>query len=631
MKKSALVITLSLIFFICVISSVIAENETALISSNTNTNVSALNDAKEKGYDCLNKVSNRTDISLQDAIFGTLAIGYKKNLADKIEAEKSTDSCWPKSGCTLKETAQVALAYQRMGKSNEAIRNWLISKNATLTELNWFLQIDITNHVKSQCTIKYDTTQKTITILEDMRISGDAGSCFTTSSSGLWLKIKDSCVNKKFDISCKQDFITNILYQKTNGATVYVPSKTQSSSADGTLTEEVNARCFKTGSKCDYEGSLWAAYALSQSGKDVSAFMPYLVALAEDNQAYFPSTLIYLISGGDTQFSNILDSQQQSRFWEILGSKYGKYYDTSLALLALDGSSATEYDNAKEYLIEIQQKDGCWNNDNLRDTSFILYSLWKKPVASTIDPAPLTQLCEPTFGYCAARFACQDAGGQVLSADYECTSISNICCSIDATSKTCAEKEGNLCGEDEECPLGASTQSSDLGTCCLQSCEPKPQPIENTCEAVDGPENAQCKSECSATGETEDMSYTCDEFSVCCVPEKAGSSKWIWIIILLILIILIALAIIYRDKIRLSWFKFKGKASSTTLRRPGMPPSSSPTMLRPQARPFRPLPAQPSKPLFGFIPRPATPVKKPTASKDSEMEDTLKKLREMSK
>ena len=96
----------------------------------------------------------------------------------------------------------------------------------------------------------------------------------------------DKCLEKEFSVSCDQDFITALVYQKNTGSTVFVSSETHSSVSLGTTTEKVDSRCFSTGNKCDYEGSLWASIALAKVGEDVSQYIPYLLAFSGDNQKY---------------------------------------------------------------------------------------------------------------------------------------------------------------------------------------------------------------------------------------------------------------------------------------------------------------------------------------------------------
>jgi hypothetical protein len=76
--------------------------------------------AIDKAYECLETEIAENDVSLQESVFSTLALGSKSKLNDVIEDEEGSD-CWPKGGCKVKETAQVLLAYERAGKDTEDI------------------------------------------------------------------------------------------------------------------------------------------------------------------------------------------------------------------------------------------------------------------------------------------------------------------------------------------------------------------------------------------------------------------------------------------------------------------------------------------------------------------------------
>ncbi|MEK6850438.1 MAG: hypothetical protein AABX85_02605 [Nanoarchaeota archaeon] len=621
MKKSRFYIggfSFFIIGFILILNLVGAANST---DGGTPVSVSGSDTATgiDKGYKCLeDQVKNKSGLSLQEAIFTTLALGSKQNLQDKINSEKSSsDSCWPKSGCTIKETAQVLLAQKRAGKSIENIEKWLLSKNSTSSDLNWYLEVDISNHIAADCTLKYDGSEKTIKILDDMKITGNPGSCFSISRGGYWLLFRENCYDKEIQISCNQDFISAMVYEKKAGTTIYVLPDTHSSAALGSTSEKVSVKCFKSGTTCDYEGSLWAALALNKAGKNVDSFIPYLIAMAENNKKYFPSAFLYALTGAEDQYADIVQSQKQSRSWKMIGTPYGEYYDTSLAMLALTKTSAGELENTKNYLISIQGKDGCWDNDNIRNTAFLLYSGWPKVTVSVSDAGET--LCESVAGQsCENSVSCLEAGGRVLS-NFQCSGFSQ-CCSVKVALQSCSIKNGIICSSSQNCD-GNIVQSAE-GGCCVGACVNKP--VENTCEIIGN----SCRDSC-LDGEEEDSTKTCSS-GVCCTESTSTEPKsYAWLIItIIILIILVVLAIIFRNKLKIWWFKFKGKAKVSSITRPGVPPSSGQAHM-PQPV-YRPAPSSFSRP--GQIrAMPRTVARKPISDKDKEMEETLKKLREMSK
>lgn len=580
-------------------------SSSSVIASNTNVNSSNL----DKAYNCLRtQISDRDSLSLQEAVFSALALGSLTKTNDVITNQKSTsNNCWPKSSCTIKETAQVAIAYKRMGRDTSDVGKWLTSKNGTTSDLKWYLQIDAQNHNTSTCKVKYDSSERTFTIGSDMKLSGSGGDCLSISSSGYWLEIKDSCLNKEFEVSCNQDFVTSLLYKKASSTTVYVSEETHSAASLGKTTEKVNAQCFKLSGSCDYEGTLWAALAFKKLGKETDAFVPYLSALAEDNEKYLPESFLYILNNGQDWYSGVVQSQKQNRYWELSGSPYNRFYDTSVAMLALAGGSAGEFGSAQDYLLSIQTKEGCWNNNNIRDTAFILYSGWPNEVSSASDSG--SRSCESAGNFCEDRIACLDAGGNILS-NFECTTFSDSCCSVNVVEATCSQKNGIICASNQEC-TGRIETSAD-GSCCIAgACQNTV--VENLCESSGG----LCKSSCSS-GETENTNSCSSASDKCCVAQatKSSSSMWIWILIIGILIILVIIAFLFRDRLRVWWFRTSGKASTTSVKRPPTSPGA----------PMRYRPMMP----MGLAPRPVgMPVRRPV--QDSEMEETLRKLKEMSK
>lgn len=576
------------------------------------TPVYAQQEGVDKAYTCLeDEIANKTSetISLESAVFSTLALGSRTKLTEKIESERTNQDCWPKASCTVKDTAQVLLAYDSISKDTKDIINYLYTQNGSSTELTWYLQIDISNHIPASCTISYNTENHDIEIGEDMKILSGAGSCLTLSQSGYWLQVSRSCFDTNFQVSCNEDFITSLLYQKSGSQTIYVSSETHSQASSGTTEEKVTSECFKAGSSCDYEGTLWAALALQKSGEKVSSYLPYLLAFAEDNQRLFPSSFLYSLTSGDDQYNEVVQSQHSSGFWEAPNTKYNKFYDTSLALLSLQSSSAAESDTAKTYLLSIQTPKGCWNNNNIRDTAFILYSGWPKQSSAPGNGGGEPTCAEAGF-YCGSEYACAESQGQVYS-EYSCQGLQK-CCSIPLIEQTCAEKNGVLCSFSEQC--SGTEVSSAEGSCCLAVCQPK---VSETTECQEF--GGFCSSSCES-GETE-SSYSCNEQGVvCCLPEQSssGGSLWIWIILLIILIIILALAIIFRHKLQLWWFKLrnKGNGSNSQPSQPRSPPRFPPASQPPIQRP-------------NLIKR--QPVRRAPSKMDNDMEETLKKLREMSR
>ncbi len=605
MKKRAgiLLVIFSILF---VLAIVLGEAQSGNVSDSDEPT-----DKVEKAYQCLrDQVKDKSTFSLQDAVFATLALGSDSKLSDKIEQEKrDSESCWPKTGCTIKDSAQVLLAYERSGKNRNSVKDWLLSKSGNAQDLTWYLEIDIQNHASSECTLQHDAQKTKVRIKEDMKIDGNPGSCLEVSYGGYWLKIREQCLDKEFTISCDKDFITALVYQKRTGGTVFVSSETHSSASLGTTNEKVESKCFLAGGKCDYEGTLWAAVALDKIKEDSSAYLPYLVALAEDNQRYLPSAFLFILAGGDDNYAELAQKQKLGQYWEVIGSSYNRFYDTALALLALSGTGSGEAENAKNYLLSVQTREGCWNNNNIRDTGFILYSAWQKAGSSG---GGGEAFCESAGHFCEAANECLNSGGTILEG-FSCTNFRSSCCTVRVQDVTCAQKRGLICASSQTC-TGTIEQSAD-GSCCVSgACEDLPS--VNLCAISEG----TCKTSCSS-GEDE-IDESCPDFGdVCCrqaeeAPELGIS--WIWITILIVLVILVILAIIYRHKLQIWWHsRRRGREPSLSARRP------------------------PGYPGMGMMPRPMQryasrgPAVRTTrgarSEGDRELEETMKKLKEMSK
>ncbi|MAG38406.1 hypothetical protein CMI45_03420, partial [Candidatus Pacearchaeota archaeon] len=574
MRKGVMLLLVLVFMSVMIVMSsigVLAENHTDSGEEERNTGLEGL----DKGYACLRgEIDEKSSLSLDEAIFSVLALGSNSKAVDKIEDEKESNrDCWPKGNCNIGETARVLLAYDRMGRSTRGIEEWLSSQNGTATDLTWFLEIDIQSHEASECRVKHDGTEKSVTIKDDLTLqwkSGGASSCLSIDSQGgsYWLSIKENCLDKEFEISCEDDFITTLLYRKGLTGTLFVSSETHSSAGLGSTEEKVSSQCFGAGGtgSCDYESTLWGVLALHEVGENVEAFLPYLLALSGNNGEHFPSAFLYILTNSQDQFAEIVQKQKQNKYWEIAGSSGNRFYDTSIGMLGLGGTGAAELENAKSYLLSIQQDTGCWDNDNVKSTGFLLYSGWPRAAASDSGGGTGSGLCEPANGFCEARMACLESQGLVQN-EFECLDFAEVCCSVDVREQSCLEKSGILCSSSQRCE--GSSVSSLEGTCCLTACI-NIQVTENICEQNGG----SCKTSCFS--DEEDTGESCSISGDRCCVEKTdpkGISIWVWII-LIILIVLVALSIWKRNKIKLWMHKRRGdvKSSPVTRGHPRGPP-----------------------------------------------------------
>jgi hypothetical protein len=579
---------------ILIISALIIFSISFMSADNNSTTA-----VSDKGYACLqSKVQdNCASLSTEQKTFSLLAIGQCKN---ELLSDAQDNQCWPNTGCTIKATSQAILALK--GNPLNKSATWLLGQRMTPPGMDWLLQIN-PNGV-GKCTVSYSSSSFTVSIDANGQItSNNLGPCLKVYTGNYWLQIQNSqsCFNNAYNISCDTSFLTNLLYKDQATSTVYVLSGLHSSSAEGKTTEQVSSYCFKQGSLCDYEGTLWAALALQSLNYDINPYVPYLITKQSQNEQYLPEAFLYALLG-DAYKNNLIVLQQQGQFWSASGDKF---YDTAVALLPFQQQTLAEKTNSINWLTEIQGADGCWQ-DNIRNTAFLLYSIWPK---STVPNGGVSGTdCEASNYFCSSQADCNTAGGTQLN--YTGCFSANICCSKQLPLKTCTQQSGKVCDSGQQC-TGHTTDASDTaaGACCLSGCQASSSATE--CSKNSG----TCRSTC-LTNE-EQNTYGCDGNNVCCSQQPAGNYSWI--IILSILIVLVLIGIIFRKKLMTFFSKFgKGKKQQSPR---GPPPRGQPMQM--QRMPMRrlPMPAQ-TRPVY----RPQTaPQRKP------ETDEVLKKLREMGK
>lgn len=596
MKKRGafLVLFVSIVFLISLVS---------FASADTNTTSS---DVSTRAYICLNNlISGKcSSLSTEEKIFSLLAVESCKS---ELLSDSLSNQCWPSSGCKIKTTAQAILALNHVNSPTSSAEDWLLSQTMNFPDIDWILQVESAN--ETSCTASYSGGSYGFTLNEDRTINGNAGNCLTVYNN-YWLKISPSCYNEDFQISCSNSFLTSLLYKQKTSPTIYVSEKTNSASGEGTTTERVSSSCFKEGSSCSYEGTLWAALVLKYKGHDVSAYIPYLVTMADTNQKYVPYSFLYILTN---EFrTDLLAQQAEGKWWSLSGDKF---YDTAVALLPFSNEEPTEKSNSISWLQEVQGSDGCWQ-DNIRNTAFLLASIW--PKAPSVQNTTL-QDCENSGYYCLSSASCSDLGGSTLT-NYGGCFGTNVCCDKAQQVQSCSQQNGELCSSGETCLGGSTVSSSDTTsskTCCIEGSCGTPQTQSSECEISGG----ICKTSCSSGEDT--VSYACSSSSfTCCVQKPASSINIVVIIILVILIILVVIGIIFRKKLRLFFsklFRGKGKPRSMPPGGPRFPPYPS-SRVYPGAVQRRIIPQ-----------RPAAPARRPLPQKKSEFDEVLNKLKEIGK
>ncbi len=593
-KKSVQAILITLILFsILSLNLIISEEETQ-----TEIDKAYACFETELGDNCGNTRSTK------QAAFNLLAGSYSSSFQSDCKSALNKikkSNCWGEtdtSPCNIKSTALALLALEHVQADTEDYVKWLLDNKKSQTGLTWFLEIDSNN--KTTCKIN----NQQIIIEENKKISGIPASGLIKTYNNYWFQVNN--IEKNYTISCDKDFKTALIYQKPGSNVYHISSETHSALEHDSVTERVNSYCFSTSGLCDYEGTLWATLALAKAGEDISSYIPYLTSMSDktENKKFLPSAFLYILTMSDDYYSELMGLQKSNSYWD---ESRNKFYDTALALLALQNINTDEVERAKRYLTSVQKESGCWQSD----TAFILHATWPKNPVISGGGSSISD-CESFGHYCTSIGECDY--DKTLN-NFYCSSSAEVCCETKQQELTCSEKAGIICDLDQEC-IGDRVSAYDTSDCCIGDC----QAIEIETEC--GKAGYYCKSQCSESQEEKSVySDSCDFGEICCAnkPDEGGGS-WLLIILLIILIILVILAIIFRNQLKVWIFKRKSGYKS---KKQGGPPT------RPQAPGFLPIPRQ----LIPRYPtqRPSGRPKNQGSESDKEFDDTMKKLKDMSK
>lgn len=575
-----------------------------------------------------------SNFGLEDKVFSALSAGQ----CVKELKNSSNNNCFGVGGCSPKHTAQAILALDRANVDVEDYENWLRSTNSSSPNLNWYMQIESR---ETSCTINdLSGTQYQVSVDEEKNISlNNNQGCFSVSSNGYWLEVDSACSDQEFEVSCQDDFSTSMLFQKQGSPTVYVTEEIHTASSGGTVIEKAEeSSCLTSGGACSYEGTLWGVLALKELGYDVSQYLPYLTAFAEDNEQYLPESFLYTFTSNENYRSELLLKQKADRYWSESGNRF---YDTAVAMMPFAGETLDSKSNAIDWLESEQGSNGCWNQGSVANTGFLLYSIWPSELPSVdfssdggggggnnTDPDDSDtglQDCEVQGNYCVNEVVCSEQNGSQLEG-FSCDGygFGKVCCDQPAPNETCSELGGEICGSSETCDGVPDSSASDIvsgETCCIGSCSEESSQPAGDCE----PNGGNCRLSGCKGGESQSSLYQCSsEDATCCTPDEdegEGSVAW-WIFVLIALIILVVLAIVFREKLKKIYLSFKSKGhtrSGPRKRPPGMPPGKPPAA-PPKKRP----PAGPG-------PRKRPPMKKkgPSPGKKKEIDEVMGKLKKM--
>ena len=646
MKKIGALFTIIALFTILSMSLALADNHTTNETgddgdggdddSNSNSGNSD-SDKIENGFQCLEeKAGDCSSLSNQEIALTILAT--PDNIFDSCVSElqgRMGENNWG----NVRDTAVAILALDHAGIDTTPSEEWLLSQTHIPTDLIWYLEQD--SNGPTSCNIGYSSESHTITINENKKINKNAGSCLTRAQSNFWLKIAPDCYNEEFSVECDEDFITTLLYKNQHSPTIFVLEGTQSAPAFEQTVTSLSSKCFGD-STCNYEASAWATLALLKKGHNVEEYIPYLVALSETNKQYLPNSFVYMITNYQDYATALIEERKLGNYWLAENSAYGKFYDTSLALLSIGSSSGSQIQESKDWLLFTQDNSGCWQN-SVRDTSIVLWALTGKAGKSPSDGSSVTTCGEANF-FCIPNSECETADQRD---NYFCPSLSTSCC-VEENLKACSEYAGSVCDETEVC-IGNERNSLDTSYCCTGYCEEAP--TETECE-----ENFYtCKESCSDTQES--IGFTCNSGEICCRSKtsstSSGSTWWIWVLVILIIGVAGAIMWVKREQVKLFWFKMKSKFKKDNGDKGpgkslgGVPPRGPPFPPRPGTAPMRRMPPRPPiRPGQRTAPAPRAPQGKvPTSSapprrmpprqapkkEGKEASSTFNKLKEMSK
>jgi len=644
MKKTCAFLTLFLIIF----------SLTAVLAADNETDAQKI----QKAFECLeDKADDCFALTTQEIALTILATpdNIFNDCVNELIDRKSSDH-WG----NIRDTALAILALKHAGQNTTSSEEWLLLQTKTPTDLVWYLQED--SNEETECHIGYDAKDFTINIGTDKKIDSDAGSCLTRAQTNFWLQINNNCYDETFQIECNKDFIANLIYRNKNSPTIYVLEGTQSAPSFDSIELTMKSKCFGE-SSCDYEDTAWATIALMKTNHNVEEFIPYIIAMSETNERYLPKAFVYALTNYEDYATELIESQKLGNYWEAKLSAYNRYYDTSLALLVLGGSTAEQVSKAKAWMFFSQGSNGCWKN-SITETAIALWAIEGRAgriatngtnvtVITTIingtnittitngttittiingtniTTTNITNITNGTGGtggtgsstpYCTqSNYFCipstECPSSQDIGNNYFCPSLSSTCCMTENL-QTCSELGGKQCQSSEVC-TGNSRKTSDTNTCCTGSCKERPE--ENECES----NFYTCMDTCSEFQESV-STYACNQNQVCCKTKTTTTSEgtpwWIWVLVILIIAVLAAIGYVYREQLKLYWFQLKTKFKKDK--------DDNSTFPRGPGSRFPPRPGFP--PVRRSMP-PVAPPRRFNQRTDTAMSDTFRKLNEMSK
>lgn len=440
-------------------------------------------------------------------VFSFLALKERLTESDKNAAltsllsKSENKKCWPKSNCNTKETALSKIMLDSMQQDTTNISNWLLNQTIPTTGIDWYLQITSPYSTKISCNILYSGETNKISIDEKNIISGTPGNCFEISS-GYWLKLKQTCSDYVFNVSCNDTSMANFLFKK--GTAWYVTSEIENLYSGDSREMKISSYCEKNSNNlCDYEATLWTAYSFAKQGdsEKVKIFLPYLITFKEENKKYFPDAFLYALTENAEYEQNIEKIKGNSPIILLNPSQYNEFYDSALAMvMTVNYGSRGILNSMKTQLLERQSTKGNWeisSGNSQRETALILLGFWPD-FSSTTECEGLgygcvsncsslgtsqlyacgsgKECCQITSVNCADRFGICAAtcGFNQVETSENCES-GKRCCKNYGQAYCTSEIKGNICTSDQKCvgidgEIKELVVSKDTNYCCVGNC-----------------------------------------------------------------------------------------------------------------------------------------------------------------
>lgn len=462
------------------------------------------------------------NLNMQQHVFSFLALKEKltqsqidASIRSLLQKSQGNGTCWPSTGCNGFETALAKMALDSVNKDSSKATEWLLNHTITPTALggNWLLQITQPQENDLRCLIRYDTTEISVEFNKKGIVSSlSSVDCFTNAT--YWLQLNQGCFEKEFNISCNDSFMGNFLFEKPpqQGAQkeYYIVTETLTAQPLGVISLKLLTKCIQsTATDCNYEATLWTAYAFANHPDVARVFIPYLVmkASADENKKLLPQAILYKLTSQQNYADEIATLQGTDGLIVAPNTFYNKYHDTGLA--SMTGSTVNaNITKMKEKLLQQQTKTGsnagsweCPGCDSVRDTAMILLGVWpnyewRSPCeqegyncvvnCSAINGTLVSLDCPEGFECCNATssFNCEMKYGTCKAScsaslnetqvSYSCPPGTGVCCKNYSISLCVEEIQGQICSSNQECirqgQIVPFIYSSNSPRCCLGSC-----------------------------------------------------------------------------------------------------------------------------------------------------------------